>query len=118
MNPPPTPLPITSLRVIPMHQPRACCILRQTCKDIFNFLVNKSKMHFLFLEKPTYYSIGVQQGNRECLGHANKILFFQDIWILKLPYIKFLCTLNLFLSVMEFRGETLGTGSGQEGSPH
>ena len=30
MNPPPTSLPITSLWVIPMHQPQACCILRQT----------------------------------------------------------------------------------------
>ena len=29
MNPPPTSLPITSLWVIPMHQPQACCILRQ-----------------------------------------------------------------------------------------
>ena len=28
MNPPPTSLPITSLWVIPMHQPQACCILR------------------------------------------------------------------------------------------
>ena len=30
MNPPLTSLPITSLWVIPMHQPQACCILRQT----------------------------------------------------------------------------------------
>ena len=30
MNPPPTSLPTTSLWVIPMHQPQACCILRQT----------------------------------------------------------------------------------------
>ena len=29
-EPPPTSLPITSLWVIPMHQPQACCILRQT----------------------------------------------------------------------------------------
>ena len=29
-TPPPTSLPITSLWVIPMHQPQACCILRQT----------------------------------------------------------------------------------------
>ena len=30
MNPPPTSLPITSLWVIPMHQPQACCTRRQT----------------------------------------------------------------------------------------
>ena len=30
MNPPPTSLPTTSLWVIPMHQPEACCTLRQT----------------------------------------------------------------------------------------
>ena len=30
MNPPPTSLPTTSLWVIPMHQPQACCILHQT----------------------------------------------------------------------------------------
>ena len=30
MNPPPTYLPTTSLWVIPMHQPQACCTLRQT----------------------------------------------------------------------------------------
>ena len=30
MNPPPTSLPITSLWVIPMHQPQACCILHRT----------------------------------------------------------------------------------------
>ena len=29
-EPPPTSLPITSLWVIPMHQPQACCILRRT----------------------------------------------------------------------------------------
>ena len=30
LNPPPTSLPITSLWVIPMRQPQACCILHQT----------------------------------------------------------------------------------------
>ena len=30
MNPPPTSLPTTSLWVIPMHQPQACCTLCQT----------------------------------------------------------------------------------------
>ena len=30
MNPPPTSLPITSLWVITVHQPQACCILRRT----------------------------------------------------------------------------------------
>ena len=30
MNPPPTSLPITSLWVIPVHQPQACCILHRT----------------------------------------------------------------------------------------
>ena len=30
MNPPPTFLPITSLWVIPVHQPQACSILHQT----------------------------------------------------------------------------------------
>ena len=28
MNPPPTSLSTTSLLVIPMHQPQACCTLR------------------------------------------------------------------------------------------
>ena len=33
MNPPPTSLPTTSLWVIPMYQPQACCTLRQTWTD-------------------------------------------------------------------------------------
>ena len=37
-TPPPTSLPTTSLWVIPMHQPQACCTLRQTWTVMDNFL--------------------------------------------------------------------------------
>ena len=51
MNPPPTSLPITSLRVIPMHQPQACCILSQTGEWHSNmYTIMYELMEFLKVE--------------------------------------------------------------------
>ena len=39
MNPSPTSLPITSLWVIPMHQPQACCILHRTYWWFISYMI-------------------------------------------------------------------------------
>ena len=67
MNPPPTSLPITSLWVIPMHQPQACCILRQiTCFS------GSMRYHAWVAQKFVWLSVVVQS-----LGH---FWLFLNLW--------------------------------------
>ena len=69
-EPPPTSFPITSLWVITMHQPRACCILRQTQNGILTCILScKNRIASLCLMQDTA-CLGLVHGDdpERCYG--------------------------------------------------